>query len=182
MICWGTGEAVKILLLKPGTVTSREMIWIYRIEQESRVWILDRQWEMFILPTTWFASLKLNQRCESFVFMQSSSIFWRGHFAHLSHILLSLLTTKFGTRFIMSIDHCSLAVPSGRKAGIERKSHIHCCASSISYCSRRTYRSHTCTLLKEKRWRCLFPSIPLTMWRTGCWKLRNPWRPVYGTT
>lgn len=164
-------------------MTSREIIWIYRIERESRVWILDRRWEMFILAIIWFASLNSRKRCESLVFIQSFSIIWRGHFARLSHTLLSLLATKFGTRIIMSKHWCRLAVPQG-KAGIERKSstHISCCASSISWCSRKTYRSRTCTLAKEKRWSCLLPSIPVRMWRTGCWKWRNPWRPVFGTT
>lgn len=79
MICWGTGEAVKILLLKPGTLTSREMIWIYRIEQESRVWIPDRHWKMFVPHIIRFASLKLSLRCESLI-IQSSSTFLKRSF------------------------------------------------------------------------------------------------------
>lgn len=172
MICWGTGEAVKILLLKPGTLTSREMIQIYRIEQESRVWIPDRHWKMFVPHIIWFASLRLNLWCESLT-IQSFSTFLKRSFCTSMPFFIIFIT----------IDN-QIYSKHGRKAGAERKLAIHvsCCASLISCSSRRTYRSRTCTLQKEKRWSCLLPSIPLKMWRTGCWKWRNPWRPVYGTT
>lgn len=92
MICWDTGEAVKILLLKPGTLTSREMIQIYRIEQESRVWIPDRHWKMFVPCIIWFASLRLNLWCESLI-IQSSSTFLKRSFCTSMTCFISIIIT-----------------------------------------------------------------------------------------
>lgn len=50
----------------------------------------------------------------------------------------------------------------------------------LSFNSSQIYRSHICTLVRERRWSCSFQCGLLEMWRTGSGMLRNLWRPHWG--
>lgn len=51
-----------------------------------------------------------------------------------------------------------------------------------SFNSSQTYRSHTCTLVRERRWSCFCQFGPQEMWSTGWGMSRNLWRSRWGIT
>lgn len=52
----------------------------------------------------------------------------------------------------------------------------------LSFNSSQTYRSHTCTLVRERRWSCFCQFGPQEMWSTGWGMSRNLWRSRWGIT